>query len=223
MSLSESDIGTARSITEAIAFVDWNTQIRALRLNKHPDQSFASLKALEYVAKIIADSLSSRDSERRFLVTMRIYHGWLKGFEPTIRRRALRSAEKDLDYLSLGERRNVKFRPTLELGDRLMSASATRLHSYLNCHLPNTLRNSVFDGLREEEKMVDTAIASDVVDVAHREKATWIVLVSDDDDMVPPVFVAESARLPSVDGQVVLARRRGGGPFLKLEGLSWKI
>lgn len=223
VNLSEAAIGPTRSITDTIAFVDWNTQIRALRLNKHPDQSFASLKTIEYVAKIIANTLSSRDSERRFLVTLRIYHGWLKGFEPTIRRRALRLAEKDLDYNSLGEKRNVKFRPTIELGDRLISAAAIRLHNRLDCHLPNTLRTSLSDEQKDEEKMVDTAIASDVVDVAHREKGTWIVLVSDDDDMVPPAFVAEKARTPNVDGQVVLARRRGGGPFLNLEGLLWQI
>lgn len=66
--------------------------------------------------------------------------------------------------------------------------------------------------------MVDTAIASDLVDLAHREPNRWLVIVGDDDDLVPAVFVAEGARGPA-QGKVLLIRSRPDTAFLKLDNM----
>ncbi len=63
-----------------------------------------------------------------------------------------------------------------------------------------------------------TAIASDLVDLAHSERDRWLLLFADDDDLVPPVFVAEGVRRRT-DGRVILVRTRLDTPFLKLENL----
>ncbi len=66
--------------------------------------------------------------------------------------------------------------------------------------------------------MVDTALAADIVDVAHRERDRWILVFGEDDDLVPPVLVAEGIRAGD-GGAIVLVRQRPEGTFLKLQGL----
>jgi hypothetical protein len=56
------------------------------------------------------------------------------------------------------------------------------------------LRKDLVDKDEIEEKMVDTAIASEFVDLAHREPERWLMLVGEDDDLVPPTYVAEGIR-----------------------------
>lgn len=109
------------------------------------------------------------------------------------------------DYVALSHKQNVVFVPEVEYGDRLLVAQETRLHSKLGIHLPNTLRkrsNTDF-----EEKMVDTALSADVVAAAYSVNSSWILVVSEDDDIIPPLFVAESA-LFGYNSKVKLLRKR---------------
>ena len=91
---------------------------------------------------------------------------------------------------------------------------------FLRC-IEYKLRKDLIDKNEIEEKMVDSAIASEVVDFAHREPDRWLVVVGDDDDLVPPVFVAEGARGAGL-GKVLLVRSRPDSPFLKLDDLRVK-
>lgn len=198
------------------AFVDWNSQIH----DSAPEGSEARVVAertLEHVSRKVGRALRSIDRTGRFDVSFRVYHGWHKGFEPTANRRALMTAIAGADFLAISTQPNVAIRPEVSYGDRLISALDARLHVRLGIHLPATLREGRrFDEL--EEKMVDTAIAADVVDLAHREPNTWIVVLADDDDLVPPIFAAEAIRHPS-QGRTILLRKRPQGSFLKLDGL----
>ncbi len=200
-----------------MALVDWNSQIHAARSGRAPEVELGK-RTLDYVGRTIGRTLDRVRADARFDVTLRLYHGWHKGFEVTARRRAMTTVIADTDFTALSCKRNVSIRDTVQFGDRLNSALNSRIHTRLNCHLPNTLRNELGLGGDVEEKMVDTAIASDIVDIAHREPSNWILVLGEDDDLVPPLFVAEPM-VTAHNGNILLVRGRSGEPFLKLEDI----
>lgn len=173
-------------------------------------------RTLAYVGREIGRILRNVKPDERYDVSLRVYHGWHRGFEPTDNRRAIATAAAATDFATLSNKPNIAIRPELAYGDRLLSALDPRLHARRGIHLPNTQRRGRHDEL--EEKMVDTAIASDVVDFAHREPDDWIIVMGDDDDLVPAVYTAEAVQSGRA-GRVILARERSGGPFLKLDGI----
>jgi hypothetical protein len=205
-------------IIRATAFVDWNSQIHAARPPHGASEGIVAGKVLEYVCRLIGRSLTEAEPENRYDVELRVYHGWYRGFEATARRRALVQVAAGAEFATLSAKANVLIRPQLQFGDNLISGSDSRLHARLGCHLPNTLRKSLKHDDELEEKMVDTAIASDLVDLAHREPHRWLVVLGEDDDLVPPVFAADGIRGRN-DGRVILIRDRADGPFLKLHSL----
>lgn len=206
-------------ITPATAFIDWNAQIHSANPGRG-DPKFIAERTLDLVGRRISRALSSVDAFTRFDVSMRFYHGWHRGFEPTANWRALVSVAAGADFSAMSIRPNVSLRAEISYGNRLLSALDKRLHPRLGIHLPNTLRPDTRISVRKEliEKMVDTAMASDVVDVAHRDRVRWIVVVGNDDDLVPAVLAAEGIRARA-DGRVLLLRNRPSGPFLRLDGI----
>jgi|JI8StandDraft_2_1071088.scaffolds.fasta_scaffold13195_3 hypothetical protein len=205
-------------IVRVTAFVDWNSQVHAAESPKDSDQILLNSRTLRYVGKTIGKVLNSIDPTKKYIVSLRLYHGWRKGFEVTIRRKVMTTIIASTDFNLISEKTNIIIRDNVEFGDQLISASPTRLHQRIGCHLPNTLRNDSARGA-EVEKMVDTAIASDLVDLAHGDRDCWLVVMAEDDDLVPPVFVAEGVRGPS-DGRILLVRNRPETPFLKLDKLK---
>lgn len=200
-----------------VTLVDWNSQIHAARPGAVSEIELAR-RTLDYVGRTVGRTLDQARNDTRFDVTLRIYHGWHKGFEVTARRRAMTTVVAETDFIALSCKRNVSIRDTIQFGDRLNSALNSRIHTRLNCHLPNTLRNALGVGGGVEEKMVDTAIASDIVDIAHREPSNWILVLGEDDDLVPPLFVAEPM-VTAHAGNILLVRGRSGEPFLKLQDI----
>lgn len=108
------------------------------------------------------------------------------------------------------------FSPLVEFGDFLLHAATSRIHPKLNCHLPNTVRNR--NGSKIEEKMVDTALAADVVSCAHRDSDNWIIVVTEDDDLVPPVYAAELA-LSGKQARVIILQKNARASLLNLENI----
>lgn len=147
------------AITPVTAFVDWNSQIHAAEPARNADAKTVCDTTLRYVGKTIGKALNEAARDRRYDVTLRVYHGWYKGFEPSIRRKAMIQVFAEADFPSLSSRANVVIRPTLHFGDLLLSAFPQRLHTHINCHLPNTLRRDLTNKTDIEEKMVDSAIA----------------------------------------------------------------
>ncbi|MGA8940223.1 MAG: hypothetical protein WB439_13760, partial [Acidobacteriaceae bacterium] len=84
-------------------------------------------------------------------------------------------------------------------------------------HLPNTVR-SRNSGRDLEEKMVDTALSADVVATAYRERADWIMVVTEDDDLIPATYIAEAV-LDGSGAQVVLLRQRSQTSMMDLGGI----
>ena len=73
------------------------------------------------------------------------------------------------------------------------------------------------------EKMVDTALATDLLDWARSDPAEWALVLADDDDFVPPVFSAEAWIRPH-GGRVILVRsQRMSKTHLKLDGLLMEV
>ncbi len=123
----------------------------------------------------------------------------------------------ETDFAALSPRPQVRFLENVEFGDRLLAASANRLHAKLGIHLPNTLRSQ--DGV-DAEKMVDTALATDLLYTAFTEPRDWICVVAEDDDLVPPLFTAEVfLQVAGARALFVHARERSA-KFLRLDQLT---
>ena len=206
---------TSSKTVNVTAFVDWNAQLLLSGLNIILKPQEAAEKAFRQTTRKIAKCVSHLDSNRNFKVVIRLYHGWHKGYEPTANRKAAQVVVARADFGALSQRPNVVFSPNVGFGDRLTSALDRRLHPQLAIHLPNTLRSR---SAQFEEKMVDTALAADVVANAYREPDEWIVVVTEDDDLIPSVYVAEAALVGS-GARVVMLRNRTGTSMMNLDDL----
>ncbi len=199
-------------IASVAAFIDWNAQLllSGIDASAHPER--AAEVAFRQTARRVARCLAESDPAKRFKVVLRLYHGWHKGFEPTANRKAVQLLVGRTDFAALSQRQNVVFSPDVGFGDKLTNALERRLHARLSIHLPNTLRKRYGDEL--EEKMVDTALAADIVSSAFSDPAEWIVVVTEDDDLIPPVYVAEAVRAGSAAKVILLRKRLGAGMMI---------
>lgn len=198
-------------------FIDWNCQLHKLKLGgrRTLDEGDLAEKVMNYIGKRVAKVLSGADPRLRFDVELRGYHGWHKGYEPTDRRKALQT-------LVSGSIGDYSTHPRVSLrsfgfGDKLSLALETRLNPAVNGHLPGTLRDQEQDG-NPVEKMVDTALAADLVSTASQEPDAWFIILGDDIDLAPPIFAAE-ALVARGTGRVLFARSVKKKELLKLDGL----
>ena len=203
------------------ALIDWNSQFHLVGSRRHdPDSTTLSRLVLKFVCRRVSECLAKSEPNSRFEVHLRAYHGWYNGYQATPRRRAALDAQvgdpndpSDSGLVGYSPRREVIFR-SFAFGDKLLFALDRRLHVRLNCHLPGTLRR---DGERYEEKMVDTALASDLVYLALSETDSWLVVVGEDRDLVPALYVAEAAA--NGTGRRVFFLARGNVGVVDVEGL----
>lgn len=204
-------------VIRVVAFVDWNAQIHLSGLDTKDDPVAAARAALERTARRVAKCLTAADETARFVVNLRLYHGWHKGFEPSANNKAIRTVLAAVDFSSLSAIPSVSFSEAVGYGDCLLAALPRRMHERLSIHLPNTLRSL---GRVDSEKMVDTALATDVVFSAFNDPKEWIVVVAEDDDLVPPIFTAEALLEPHGARVLLLHSRKRSGTFLKLDDLT---
>ena len=205
---------TSRIVSVA-AFIDWNSQLMLTGRDIAADPEGVAGIAFRQTTRRIARCLADIDSTKRFRVAIRLYHGWHKGYEPTVNRKAAQVVVGRTDFATLSQRPTVVFSPNVGFGDRLIIALDRRLHARLAIHLPNTLRKRYSE---TEEKMVDTALAADVISTAYREVGDWIVVVTEDDDLIPCVYVAEAALFGS-GSKVILVRKRAQASMMILDDL----
>lgn len=200
-------------------FVDWNTQIRAAPI-EFTDEPVARCKfALLRVGKLVTKHLCEAHPSALFKVRMRLYHGWTIGITQTVNRRAFNSVPEAAQPDDIFPSHRVLAAADIEFGDRLLDALPLREQRGSRIHLPNTLRRQSSDR-PFTEKMVDTALAADLLSWAKSEPASIALVFSGDDDMVPPVFTAEAWMAP-YGGKVYLHRPAGIGQsrYLALQGL----
>lgn len=205
------------TIIDAYVFVDWNTQIHRTmpQWGRTTDETTLAQRVFNIVCRKTSEILQAAPNNLRFNLHIRGYHGWHKGYEPTDRRKAVQTlANGDLSGLVTNPR--VSFR-SFEFGDKLLNALPKRISSAIGCHLPGTLR--IQSGSAEpSEKMVDTALASDLVALASQDRDAWYIVFGDDVDLVPPVFVAE-AMVAMGRGRVFISRAVKKNELLLLDGL----
>ena len=70
--------------------------------------------------------------------------------------------------------------------------------------------------------MVDTALAADLLHWARSEPEEWAMVLAEDDDLVPPVFTAESWVEPH-GGRILIVRKRPSDAYLNLDCLLESI
>ena len=200
------------------AFVDWTAQIHNAGATLHDPLSKAK-RTLEKTTSAVHRVLSKEDGALRFEVALRLYHGWHKGWQQTPDLRAIMTTAADpgfpVDYCAP----NVIFRSSLQFSHTLLSALPARLHEPHMVHLPNTLRQQRSDS-QPTQKMVDTALAADLLHWARHSPDEWALVLAEDDDLVPPIFTAEAWIQPH-GGRAFLVRTRTQGAYLKLTGL-WR-
>jgi uncharacterized LabA/DUF88 family protein len=200
------------------AFIDWNSQLLLTGVKVVADPVVAADLALQKLARRISTTLSSIEHDLLFKVNFRFYHGWHKGFEETVNRKAMKTIIAQTDFSTLSPRRNVVFNAEIGYGDCLISALPYRMHTRPAIHLPNTLRDKI-SGSGVEEKMVDTALATDVVVTAYAEPEGWILVATEDDDIVPSLFSAEAAINRKGSRVILMSERKRSKNFLKLENI----
>ena len=204
--------------------VDWNSQFHLVRQRSdHSHSANLSRLILKQLCRRVSNCLVKADPNGRFEIHLRAYHGWYKGFEPTPRRKAAIDAQvydpndpNDQGLSSYSPRREVIIR-SFSFGDKLLFALDKRLHVRLDSHLPGTLQRV---GDTDEEKMVDTALASDLVHLASTNSNSWLMVVGQDRDLVPALYVAEAAVNGTERRLFFLARENIS--LLRLDGLQYR-
>ena len=175
---------------------------------------------LQRTTRIINRVLRLEAPDTRFSVVLRLYHGWHKGWEPTDNLRAI-AGVRAADVFAENASPDIVFSQGVGYGHTLLSALPERSHRRTGFHLPNTLRDQ--EGSSPTEKMVDTALAADLLAWARSDPDGWALVLSDDDDVVPPVLTAESWMRPHGGRVLIVSAQRRRRDFLKLEGLLQEI
>ena len=215
---SRSDSSSAAAPIKVTALVDWTAQMHNAKAVEIEEPRARAGLTLKKVARIIDTVLTSRAPSTRFQVTLRLYHGWHKGFEATENRRAMVAVVVETDFADLSRSPNIHFSPEVRYGDELLTALSHRAHPQPPIHLPNTWRQQDQHAERTE-KMVDTALAADLLAWARSDPHEWALVLSEDDDVVPPVFTAEAWMKPHGGRVLIVRTRQSPGPFLKLDGI----
>jgi len=182
-----------KPVESAIGFVDWHTAVIAsgAAIRRGRPITIAN-KALGHVEHVVSDHLSRSGSGSKFRVRLRLYGGWHSGKTPSDYLRGIEGAiSKYAGRARSYHEGRVIFQAGhdgIELGHRLACVPG-RLASKHGVHLLDTLRHR---DRRPHEKMVDTALAVDLLGLASRREADRYIVVSDDDDMLPGLFAAEA-------------------------------
>ncbi len=208
--------------TKVTAFVDWTAQMHNARALAIEEPHARAERTLKNVIRIIEKALAGREPSTRFLVALRLYHGWHKGFEATENRKAVAALIVETDFSDLPRSPNVRFSSEVGYGDELLAALPKRAHVRPPIHLPDTWRQRD-RGSPRAEKMVDTALATDLLERARSDPHEWTLVLSEDDDVVPPVFTAEAWMKPYGGCVLIVRTRRSSRPFLKLGGIVKEV
>jgi hypothetical protein len=199
------------------ALIDWNSQIFLSKSEKSASPLQTAKLTFDRTTKRIANCLSTFSPQQNFQVSLRLYHGWHKGFEPSINRKAIKQAIAETDFSVLSHKPRVIFAENVGFGDCLLTALPTRLHDHLSIHLPDTLRDRGAHGV--EEKMVDTALAADLIVSAYQYPEEWLLVAAEDDDLIPPIFAAEAILKHKGSRILLMCDRKRTKKYLKLEGI----
>jgi hypothetical protein len=205
-----------------VALVDWNAQQHELRPSQPgATAGDVSVKAtLAYAILKIDWYMQHHGEGLRCNLDLRAYHGWTDKTDTVPKSREL-SALSQMDFVAAGTER-VALR-TISFGDKSLATGNRRLVTLggREMHFPGTLvdkeikarppkkdearwtcvsckaENTPPKAPKTErlrgEKMVDTALVSDLIWLASRpDEDCWLFVLGTDIDLVPGLFTAES-------------------------------
>ncbi|MCB1470858.1 MAG: hypothetical protein KDK08_27705 [Rhizobiaceae bacterium] len=218
----------ARRPRRTYVLIDWNSELHAPRGKISAESVDVARRVLKSVCRQVGKQLLHAAPNETFFLFLRAYHGWRRGFEPTVNRMALEAARAfDPSADHAGGLNEYSAHPQqvvvreLEFGDRLLGARDERLCGRRqDHHLPSTLQTDRA-GV-PGEKMVDTALVADLLYLAAEDDDSWLVVVGQDADLVPGILTAEGL-LQGTDRRVVYLARGGlknSNP--KMADLVWK-
>lgn len=199
------DLDSARRIKRAPWKSGANVPWQARR--SHATDVFSELQV-----RVSALLCQLRPSLYSTVVKSRIYHGWHRGRTPTDDRRIWEDARASFRPYKVAR---ASYLPDIEFGDRLL-CGGNRMP------LLDTVRNT--DG-EDRQKMIDTAIVSDLLYTARSESAAFgrgiepsvmALLIADDDDILPGAIMSEAWGLPTY---LVRVTRKGENAFLQTKGM----
>ena len=210
----------AAAFRRVMALVDWNSQIRNSKALAIDNLERQASTTLTMTARTLGRALGALEGGVRYRVSLRLYHGWRKGFEETDRKRATTAAIAAADFATLSTSAAVVIEDNVGFGDVLLDALPRRAVGKPPVHLPGTYRRA--DGrVGFEEKMVDTAIAADLLSLARSDPGSIVLVMAEDTDLVPPLFTAE-AWMSASGGRALLLRAGHGGKSLALDDMALK-
>jgi hypothetical protein len=199
---------------KAIVFLDWDSARRVApgprtpipdvgRAARQIDDVFAALRP------IVASKLTEIDPDKIFRVRWRLYHGWYSGLTKTT---DLLAVERFLEDVSTTTINRVSFGADIVVASSLLCGGPRILY--------DTLRQLTEpDGQKvTRQKMVDTALVCDLAQSARSAKSDVHIIVGDDDDLLPGLFMAQAWGL-----KVHMFRRGEGSRHLKAANLVTDI
>lgn len=189
------------------AFVDWDTArrivpIRGISTPRDVEAVFSKLQ------EAVARYLTAIDGKALFRVYWRIYHGWHRGRSKTPDRVLF-----ERFAFNVGSRmvRNISFGGDYVCGDSLVC---------------NSIRNPIYDTLRTDrddgqpyQKMVDTLLVCDLLQLVRSRDSAVFVVIADDDDFAPALFTAEAWKAKVV----MLHNRSSLNPHLSFKGIAERM
>lgn len=198
-----------KKIINVRTFVDWDSARRLLKTEIRRGSNSLCLRSMMEVQNYIYELLTEYDNTLSYRVNYRIYHGWHRG------------KTKTEDYKDFEKVSNNK-----ELSRRLGSCSFVPEIEFGNVLLCGGKRSQLFDTLRrrdekdqDEQKMVDTALVSDLLMSVKNERDAIHIVIGDDDDLIPGVVTAEI-----LGAKVFLARvtREYDNSFINIKDLIFR-
>lgn len=196
--------------------IDWNSELRALKGNVKDTQGDVARRVLKMVCRDVGTLLHKVADGTSLFLHLRAYHGWRRGYEPTLRRAGLEEARRFFSPNDPEDRGLAAYstRPkqvvrSLEFGDKLLGARDDRLcgsGTNRDHHLPFTLQEDATGNLTE--KMVDTALVADLIHLASESDGSWIVVIGQDADLVPGILAADGL-MYGTDRRVIFFARGG--------------
>ncbi|WP_157516572.1 hypothetical protein [Methylosinus sp. LW3] len=171
----------AKKVVRCAVLVDLESAAKMFKVDLYGTAQRKAIPGLVFaIQEIVAKEIQKLNLAVRYIVRLRLYHGWRKLFS-TQETVPLRGAFYGREYLrGIGRRiGSVSFQDEIEFGDELI------------CNTPHKPLWYTFRG--DRQKMVDTAIACDLLYGLNASIYDLAVIIGGDDDLLPPVFTATAA------------------------------
>lgn len=171
-----------QNIINVRTFIDWDSARRILSTDARVGRTSLGLRSMMQIQDFLAEILLDYNNSGNYRVDYRVYHGWHRGKTKTDDHREFEAMSNE-NILSrrLGK---CSFAPEIHFGNSLLCGGK---RSYLY----DTLRRRESTNI-DEQKMVDTALVSDLLTSVRHDRDSIHIVIGDDDDLIPGVITAES-------------------------------